>query len=304
MYMRKSRVAEIVAIIEDLAEKDEMHLLLEAYEVAAVRILKTTGDMSFSMLSPKGMTTEDEIMIKYSNIQPYLVQLYIDIVLVTKYVGVSDFTKIDFSGKMPNLKDVFGLKLVALLQNTIGALLEGLEKENSVLFGASLKLLHAFILSLLDMYNVPEEDFYNDVEEYVYLTLAEDSKEYIALSTNKLKTQFKGTVPVTISVKIDKRKRNPFAGFRVTIGENKTIILQGDTPYSAFLSVSHYINEHTHYKDIKFHIDIKTRSFLNKYSIMYAKEDVLSETMQKDFYPVLVPKGVTDMEGFLDALTK
>ena len=300
----KNRVEDLVEVISDLSEQDEMHLLLEPYEVAALRILKTTGNMSFSMLSPEGRTEEEEIMIEYSHVQPYLLQLYIDIVLITKYVGVNDFTKMDLSGRMKDLKKTFGLKLVVLLQNTIGALLEGLEKENAVLFGASLKLLHAFIFSILDMYNVPEDDFYDDVEEYVYLTLAENSKEYVALSTNKLKMQFKGTRSVTINVKIDKRRRNPFAGFRITIGDNKTMIFSEGSPYKAFLSAAHYINEITDFKDVKFRMDIKTKAFLNNYSIMYAREDVLIDDMESGFYPVLVPKGVTDMEGFLEALTK
>jgi len=300
----KNRVKELVEIISDLTEKDEMHLLLEPYEITAIRILKTTGNMSFSMLSPDSKTDENEIMIEYSHIQPYLLQLYVDIVLITKHVGVTDFTQMDMSGKMSKLQDSFGLKLVVLLQNTVGALLEGLEKENSVLFGAALKLLHSFVISILDMYHVSLENFYDDVEEHVYFTLAEDSKEYVALTTNKLKLQFKGKTPITISVKIDKRRKHPFVGFRVTIGEEKTVVFNTGSPYKSFLAATHYMNEKTEFKDVKFYMDSKTKIFLNNYSIMYAKEDILKEEMDVGFYPVLVPKGVTDMEGFLEALTK
>ena len=300
----KNRIEDLVEIIHDLSEQDEMHLLLEPYEVAALRILKTTGNMSFSMLSPEGKTDGNEIMIEYTHIQPYLLQLYVDIVLITKYVGVNDFTEMDLSGRMKDLKDTFGLKLVVLMQNTIGALLEGLEKENAVLFGASLKLLHAFVFSILDMYNVPEDHFYDSVEEHVYFTLAENSKDYVELSTNKLKMQFKGDYPVTLSVKIDKRKRVHFDGFRVTLGDKTTVVFKNASPYKAFLEATNYINDNTLFKDVKFHMDIKTKVFLNNYSIMYAKEDQLVEKMEEGFYPVLVPKGVTDMSGFLDALTK
>ena len=302
--MENDRVKDIVEIIQDLAEEDEFHLLLEPYEVAAIRILKTTANMNFSMLSPENTSQSDEIMIEYSQVKPYLLQLYVDLVLITKHVGVSDFMKMDLSGRMKNLKDTFGLKLVVLIQNTIGALLEGLEKENAVLFGAALKLLHAFVFSILEMYNVPEEDFYDDVEEYVYSTLSSNAKEYKQLSTNKLKLQFKGTRSVTISVKIDKRRRSPFVGFRVTIGDNKTMTFKGDTPYIAFLSSTQYIHEITSFRDVKFHMDLKTKHYLDRFSMMYAKEDILSKEMHDGFYPVLVPKGVTSMEGFLDALTK
>lgn len=300
----KERVKELVLIIGDLVDNDEAHILLEAYEVAAVRILKTSGDIGYNMLSPDNMSEDSEIMIEYSRVQPYLMQLYVDIVLITKHVGVKEFTDMDMSGKMANIKDSFGLKLIVLMQNTVGALLEGLEKENSVLFGAALKLLHAFIFSFLDMYNVPENDFYDDVEEYVYLSLAENSKDYTALSTNKLKLQFKGAKSITISVKIDKRKKEPFIGFRVTVGDSKTKVFKGDTPYIAFLSSTQYINELTSFRDIKFHMDTKTKRYLDRFSMMYAKEDMLSKDMKDGFYPVLVPKGVTSMEGFLDALTK
>lgn len=300
----KNRVEDLVEIIHDLTEHDEAHLLLEPYEIAALRILRTTGNMSFSMLSPDGKTNGDEIMIEYTHVQPYLLQLYIDIVLITKYVGVNDFTQMDLSGRMKDLKNSFGLKLVVLMQNTIGALLEGLEKENAILFGASLKLLHAFVFSILDMYNVPEDDFYDSVEEHVYFTLAEQSKEYVIPTANKLKTHFRGTRPVTISVKIDKRKRIPFDGFRVTIGDDVTRMFKNASPYKAFLEAANYINDSTLFENVKFHMDIKTKTFLNSYSIMYAKGDQLIDEMAEGFYPVLVPKGVTDMAGFLDALTK
>jgi len=303
--MRKDdRLKELVEIIKDLADRDEAHLLLEPYEIAGIRILKTTANLSYNMLSPDSKDEDDAIMIEYSNIQPLLIQLYVDTVLVVNYVGVSDFTSLSLSSKTIPVKNSFGLKLVVLLQNTVGALLEGLEKESPVLFGAALKLLHAFIMSILEMYDVPKENFYDDVEEFVYFSLAESSKEYIERSTNKLKTEFKGKNPITLSVKVDRRKRNPFAGFRVTVGDNDTILFTGPSPYKAFLSAAQYINEHTEFKDVKFHMDSKTRTFLNKYSIMYAKEDQLVSEMVDGFYPVLVPKGVTDMEGFLEALIK
>ena len=299
-----NRKKEIVNIIKDLSDKDQAHLLLEPYEIAAVRILKTTGEISYRMMSPDGKTSDDEIMIEYSLIRPYIVNLYIDLVLIVGYVGVGDFTDMDMSGKLKKIKDTFGLKLVVLMQNTVGAMLEGLEKENSVLFGAALKILHAFIFSILDMYNVPEDDFYIDVEDSVYTTLTEGIKNSSILSASKLKLEFKGERSVTLSVKIDKRKTLPFVGFIVTIESNKSIVFKGSSPYKVFLQVSTYIDEVTNFRDIGFRMDLRTRHFLNKYSIMYAKEDQLIEKMSSGFYPVLVPKGATNIEEFLDALTK
>ena len=299
----KNRVRDIAEIIEDLAEKDELHLLLEPYEIAAVRILKTTGNMSFYMLSPKELTEGNEIIVDYSKIKPYLLQLYVDIVLITRHVGVTDFSKMDFSGRMNNLKNIFGLKLVSLLQNTVVALLDGLEKEDSILFSSALKLLHAFIFSLLEMYSVSEDVFYDDVEEYVYFILAADAGGYEPPTSNKLKVQFKGSKSIILSVDIDRRRKRHFKGFKITINEAPTKLFHSGTPYQSFLSAAHYINEVTQFKDVRFHMDKKTKIFLNGYSIMYAKEDQLVADMLTGFYPVLVPKGVTDMEGFLDALT-
>ena len=301
---KKDRIAELTEIIHDLALRDELHLLLEPAEIASVRITKTMGDLSYAMLSPLDMVGKDEVQVNYSAIKPYVTQLYVDIVLITKYVGVEDFSSLKMGKTLASLKDAFGLKLASLLQNTVSALMDGLEKENPTLFGAALRLLHSFVMGLLEMYNVPKEDFYDSVEEYVYFTLADEAEDITANAAFVLKADFKGKTPITLSVKIDRRKKSPFSGFRVTVGNKDTILFDGNTPFKAFLNAAQYINEHTKFKDIKFHLDLKTKSFLNRYSIMFAKEDQLVNKMQDGFYPVLVPKNVTDMEGFLDILTK
>jgi len=296
---------DIIDIINDLGEFDRDNLLLESYELAAIRLIKTSGNLIYSMFlfNSDDTSIKDKIIINYSNIKPYLIQLLVDSILIVKHVDANEFNKIiKEPKKIEGFDDKFGLELVSLLQSTIGALIDSLRSENATLFGAAIKLLNSFIFSILDLYTVPEESFYDDVEEFVFSELGRLGADEAVKSSNKLKTEFKGTQLITLSAKIDKRKKLPFVGFRVTV-KNKTLLFPGATPYGAFLAASQYINEKTKFRDIKFLMDIKTKSFLNGYSIMFVKGSELTEQMTDGFYPVLVPKGTDDMEGFLSALT-
>lgn len=301
--MKDKKIDGIINIIADLAEVDNHHLLLEPYEVAALRIVRTTGSLSYNMLSPENISSNDEVMVEYANIQPHLMQLYIDMVLVIGHSGHTKFSDINFNGRISNIKETFGLELISLLHSTVSVLLEGLTTDSKFMFTSSTKLLHAFIFSVLDLYNVDEDDFYLDVEAYAYELLSKEAKNHVSMSAYKLKSQFKGKHSVTISAKIDKRHRTPFLGFRITVKEHPTILFSGKNPYKVFLDASRYINEETEFKDIRIHIDIKTKVFLNMYNIMFIKENLLTDKMAAGFYPVLVPKGVSNIEEFLDVLT-
>jgi len=300
------RRLEILNIVSDLGDYDNDHLLLEPYELAAIRMVKVSGNLIYNMFffdMEDDKNANGKVTIKYSSIKPHIVQLYIDSILIVQHVGANKFNKIVSGPKLiPKFGDKFGLELINLMQSTIGAITDGLHTENATLFGAAIKLLNSFIFSILDLYQVTEEIFYGDVEEYVFDELGRLGAAEIIKPSNKLKTQFKGKKLIILSAKIDRRRTSPFVGFKVTV-ENTTCIFEGATPYGAFLAASQYINEKTKFKDIKFLMDIKTKSFLNSYSIMFVKGPELIEKMTDGFYPVLVPKGTDDMEGFLNALT-
>jgi hypothetical protein len=298
------RLNEIFEIIYDLGEFDNEHLLLEPYELATIRIIKVSGELSYNLFSPDEFTSdENDIKINYSSIKNYLIQLFIDSILVVRHVGGEEFNKTMTTNTIAGFKGTFGLEMVNTLQRTVGALSEGIAENSPKLFGAASKLLNAYIFSILDLYNIPTETFYDDVEDYVINELLLSSNEFIIKASNKLKTQFKGKNFITFNVKIDRRKKNSFVGFKVTV-KDKTILFSNTSPYKAFLEAVQYVNEQTEFKDIKFLMDLKTKAFINNYSIMFVKENILVENMQKGFYPILAPKGVTDIEGFLEALTK
>lgn len=301
----KSRHEEILDIIKDLGEFDNEHVLLEPYELATVRLIKVSGELSYYLFASEEDSDDDNnININYSEIKPYLIQMYIDTVLVVQHVGANDFNKLTTTTIIPQFKGMFGLDMINMLVKTIGALTEGIAEEQPKLFGAAVKLLNAFIHSLLELYDMPIDTFYDDIEEYVFNELAIKTDNYIVPAINKLKTQFKGKTPITIFAKMDRRKTSPFVGFNVTLSNGESIMFKGTTPYKAFLGATRFLNEKTKFRDVKFHMDIKTKSFLNRYLIMFVRETELIENMADGFYPVLVPKGTKDIDGFLEALIK
>lgn len=296
----KDRVNELITIIQDLSEKNEKHPFLRKHEFSAVKILKIVGELSFNMFIPSD-SINDKVRIDYSSIKKHLVELYIDIVLINTYLGSVNISSLKLSGRMENLEELFGIRVTLLLQNSVVAMLNSVERDDMPLFEESLKLVHSLILGVLHMYRVEESSFYDDVEEHVFEILSQNALSYYSLTANKLKKEFNGKKLVVIDVKMDRRRKNPFIGFISIIKKEKVEFLS-ETPYKAFLDLTNYINESTKYKDVKLVINAKTKSFLNRYSIMYAKEDKLVDTMDEGFYPVLVPKGVTDVEGFLAVL--
>lgn len=303
--MNADKLEELNAIIYDLLEFDNNHLLLDPEEVVVNRLSKTGGNMGFYMLSPENINGKGTTLIEFSNIQPYLMQLYVDLVLLNGHVRGESIKRLDEALiKISSLEDSFGISILILINNIIGALITSIAKDDKVLFSGASGLLYSFIVAILDMYDVPNNDFYSDVENYVYEELAAKSKNSRSRTSKRFKIEFKGSRTVNIEAKIDRRKSIPFSGFKLTIDARSTIFFSGDNVANTFLNMSKFIWVETAFKDVKIILNSQTNALVDEMDIMFIKEEVMQDNMSEGFYPILVPKGVNNVDDFLDSLIK
>jgi hypothetical protein len=299
------RKQEVIELILDLGKYDNEHILLDSHELALTRLIAAIGDFSKNIFNTnKTMGEDNTIVLTFSSIKSSLIDIYVNLVLVTSHKSdLGDLQLIKSTHITDNVEFSFDISILNILMNSVGALTEGITFENKLLFNAAIKLILKLIKSILNIYKIDFVTFLNDVEDAVFDMLIIKDAEYIDIPSNKLQTQFKGKKSISMNVKVDKRKKSPFVGFNVIL-DNKNTLFKNTSPYRAFLEAVQYVNEETEFKDVKFLMDIKTKTFINNYSIMFIKENILVENMERGFYPILTPKGVTDIEGFLEALTK
>jgi len=303
----KELLKDLIDLVKDLGVYDKEHLLLTPPDLALLRLNKVSGEMIYYLFNPDDIEIdpdEDEAKMEFESIEPYITQMYIDLILILHSIGIKDIESLLHTEETENYSDIFDTRLLMVLNAGIGALTKSMDEDNSALFKASIIVINTFIRNLINTYGVPLEIFVEKVEDAVFERLAMYPSTFEKQTSDVLRFSFKGNRTINIEVKVDRRRRSPFVGFEVQIGDNKTILFNNTSPYKSFIEASQYINEVTEYKDIRISMSDKTKAFINKYSIAYVKGPNLKEQMDNGFYPVLTPKGTKDMDGFLEALTK
>lgn len=295
--------SDMIAIISDLKEFDSDHLLLEPHEVAAMRLVKNAGLLCFFMLDPLQRGEDGAIEMAFGSIDKHVVNLYIDTVLINVHLGSDPLATVSSTIGMGDIRKKFGLELVGLVQKVVSTLIEGLHLEDATLYGSASKVLKNLIFSIIRLYSVSNDAFYERVEEGVFDLLGVRASDIMFRGSSILQRSLDGGTDVVVKALLDKRMRNPFKGFHVEVeGSEKTFM--GKSPVKAFFELSLFVSKRMDFTQVSIHFEKPTKSILDRYGIKFIREDVLQDHLAEGFLPILLPAGVDDMDGFLDELNK